>query len=113
MKNEQESAKAIKITDDNFAQTIQSDRPVLVDFWATWCRPCQALSPIIDELAQETAGKFVVGKLDIDTNPGMAVKHNVKRIPTLIIFRNGQEVDRLMGAQTKEALKEKLAAHNS
>ena len=105
--------KALTITDDNFTQTIQSDQPVLIDFWATWCGPCQTMSPVIDELAQETVDQFAVGKLDVDTNPGMAMKYNVKSIPTLIIFKNGQEVDRLMGIQTKAALKEKLMAHKS
>ena len=103
--------KALTITDANFAETIQSDQPVLIDFWAAWCGPCQAMSPVVDELAQETAEQFVVGKLDVDANPGMAMKYNVKTIPTLIIFKDGQEVDRLMGLQSKEVLKEKLAAH--
>ena len=103
--------KALTITDANFAETIQSDQPVLIDFWATWCGPCRTISPIIDELAQETAEQFVVGKLDVDANPGMTMQYNVKSIPTLIIFKGGQEVDRLMGLQNKATLKEKLAAH--
>jgi thioredoxin 1 len=110
MANEQSNG-ALEITDANFVQTIQSDRPVLVDFWATWCGPCQMLAPVIDELAQETVGQFVIGKLDVDKNPNMSVKYGVRSIPTLIIFKKGQEVDRLMGVQTKAVLQAKLAAH--
>lgn len=105
------SNKALEITDANFAQTIKSDQPVLVDFWAEWCGPCRMLGPIVDELAQETAGQFTVGKLDVDKNAQAAAQYGIRSIPTLIIFKNGQEVDRLMGVQTKAALKEKLAAH--
>ena len=107
------SNKALEITDDNFAQTLQNEQPVLVDFWAPWCGPCQLLAPVIDELAQETAGQFVVGKLDIDQNAQTSHAYDVRSIPTLIIFKNGQEVDRLRGVQTKAALKEKLATHAS
>lgn len=103
--------KALEIIDANFEQTLQSDQPVLVDFWATWCGPCLILGPVIDELAQETAGQFVVGKLDVDQNAQTAAQYGIRSIPTMIIFKNGKEVDRLMGVQTKAALKEKLAAH--
>ena len=106
--------KALEITDDNFAQTLQSEQPVLVDFWAPWCGSCQMLAPVIDELAQETAGQFVIGKLDVAQNAQTSHAYDVRSIPTLIIFKNGQEVDRLMGVQTtKAALKEKLATHAS
>lgn len=111
MNQDQETGAVIEVTDDNFAQTIQNNQPVLVDFWAAWCRPCQALSPIIEELARETVGRFVVGKLNIDTNSVTTREYNVKSIPTLIIFKGGQEVDRLTGLQTKEVLTGRLAAH--
>ena len=103
--------KAVEITDANFAQTLKSDQPVLVDFWAAWCGPCQVLGPVIDELAQETTGQFVVGKLDVDQNSRTAAQHSIRSIPTLIIFKNGQEVDRLMGIQTKAVLKANLAKY--
>lgn len=107
------SNKALEITDANFAQTIASEKPVLVDFWAEWCGPCQMLGPVVDELAEETAGQFVVGKLDVDQNAQAASKYGIRSIPTLIIFKNGEEVDRLMGMQTKAVMKEKLAAQAS
>jgi thioredoxin 1 len=107
----EQSNGALEMTDANFLQIIQSDQPVLVDFWATWCGPCQMLAPVVDALAQETVGQFVVGKLDVDKNPGTSMKYEIRSIPTLIIFKNGQEVDRLMGAQTAARLKAKLEAH--
>ena len=104
--------KALKITDENFTAIIQSKKPVLIDFWAAWCGPCQIIAPIIEDLAQETVGQFTIGKLDIDQNAESATKYGVRSIPTLIIFKNGQEVDRLLGAQyTKAALKAKLTEH--
>lgn len=106
------SHKALEITDKNFAAIIQSERPVLVDFWAAWCGPCQMIAPVIEELARETEGQFVVGKLDVDQHAQSATKYGVRSIPTLIIFKKGKEVDRLLGAQyTKAALKSKLAQY--
>ena len=84
--------------------------PVLVDFWATWCPPCKMIAPIIDALAQETAGKAKIGKLDVDQNPLTASKFGVQSIPTLIIFKDGREVDRIVGAQSKEAMLRRLQA---
>ena len=104
--------EVIEITDTNFSEVIQNDQPVLVDFWAAWCGPCRVIAPIIEELAREAGGQFIVGKLDVAKNPAMSVKYGVRSIPTLIIFKQGQEVERLMGGQhTKAALKAKLAAH--
>jgi len=99
----------LNITDQNFNQEVlQSDKPVLVDFWASWCGPCQMMGPIIEELAREVGDKFKVVKLNVDENQESAQKYGVSSIPTLIFFKGGQEVDKMMGVQSKESLLEKL-----
>jgi thioredoxin len=98
-------------TDDNFEEEVlKSDMPVLVDFFAEWCGPCKMLGPIVEELAGEYEGKVKIGKLDVDANPTIAGKYGVQSIPTLICFKGGEEADKCMGFQSKEALKEKLDA---
>lgn len=82
--------------------------PVLVDFWATWCPPCKMIAPIIDNLAKELAGKVKVGKLDVDNNPMLSSRFRVQSIPTLIIFKDGKEFDRIIGATSKEAMLKRL-----
>ncbi|MFC1656059.1 thioredoxin [Patescibacteria group bacterium] len=94
-------------TDANFADETK-EGVVLVDFFATWCGPCKMLAPVIEELAGEYEGKVKVGKLDVDENPETAGKFGVQSIPTIIIFKDGQEVDKMMGFQSKEVLKEHL-----
>ena len=89
------------VTDVTFEETVKNNRLVLIDFWATWCGPCRALAPTIDELAHEYAGKVLIGKLDVDGNPLCAEKFQVLSIPTLLFFKDGQEVDRLVGLCTK------------
>ena len=93
-----------EFTDDNFeAEVLNSDKPVLVDFWATWCGPCRAVAPVIEELAGEYENvKF--GKLDIDSSRATAMKYDVQSIPTMIIYQNGEPIQRTMGAQPKSAL---------
>ncbi len=99
----------IILTDQNFEEEIlKSDKPALVDFFADWCGPCQMMAPTIEEVAKEMDGKAKVAKLDVDANPETAGKYQVSSIPTLIFFKGGKEVDRVMGVQSKEDLIEKL-----
>lgn len=101
------SANLIEVTDDNFqAEVLGSDLPVLVDFWATWCGPCRAIAPIVEELAKEYAGKLKVGKLDVDSHQAIASKYNVMSIPTLILFKGGQEIDQIVGSVPKAKLQQ-------
>lgn len=93
-------------TDQNFEQEVlKSKEPVLVDFWATWCEPCKIVGPIVEELAGEYKGKVKVGKLDVDENQEVAGSFGVMSIPTLMLFKNGQPVKSMVGAQSKQALK--------
>lgn len=95
----------ITITDANFdAEVLKSTTPVLVDFWAVWCGPCQMQGPIVEEVAKALAGKAKVGKLNVDENPQMAQKYSVMSIPTLMIFKGGMVVKQLVGVQSKETL---------
>jgi thioredoxin 1 len=103
---------AVEITDSNFEEVVlKSDKPVLVDFWATWCGPCLTIAPLIEEIAKEFDGKAVVGKLDVDSNPQSAQKFGVRNIPTLLFFKNGEVVDKQVGAAPKKTLVEKLQQH--
>lgn len=95
------------LTDDNFAQEVlQSDRPVLVDFWATWCAPCRAIAPHVDAIAGKFDGKLSVGKLDIDSSPKVPTEYEVKSIPTLLLFSGGKVVGQLVGAAPKTKIEE-------
>ena len=103
---------AIKVTGDNFeAEVLKSSVPVLVDFWAEWCGPCRMVLPIVDEIAVEMAGQAKVCKVNVDDSPDLAGQFDVASIPTLLIFKNGQVVDQMVGALPKVRLLEKLKAH--
>ncbi len=99
----------LTVTQSNFqAEVLQSKTPILVDFWATWCAPCRAVAPILDELAVKYRGKFTVGKVNVDEHPELAAQFGVLNIPTLIFFKGGQEVDRVVGVQPKTQLEAKI-----
>ena len=103
---------ALEITDQNFQEVVlDSDKPVLVDFWATWCGPCRTIAPIVDELHNELEGQAVIGKVDVDSNSDTPTKYGVRNIPTLLVFKNGEVVDKLVGAVPKSQILEKLQAH--
>ena len=103
---------SLEITDANFKDIVlKSDKPVLVDFWATWCGPCRTIAPMVDELATEMEGRAVVGKVNVDENSDSPQTYGIRSIPALLIFKNGEVVDKLVGAVPKSQLKEKLEAY--
>jgi thioredoxin 1 len=100
---------ALEFNDSNFDELVmKSDKPVLVDFWAEWCGPCRMVGPIVEELAGEYDGKAVVGKVNVDENQEVAAKFGIRNIPTLLVFKNGEIVDKQVGVASKNALAQKL-----
>lgn len=102
---------AVEFTSSNFQnEVLDSDKPVLVDFWAEWCGPCRMIGPIVEELHNEYQGKAVIGKLNVDENPDIAGEYGVRSIPTLLVFKGGQVVDKIVGAVPKPAISQKIEA---
>jgi thioredoxin 2 len=105
-----EDGHPVTVTDSNFESVIADSRPVLVDFWAQWCPPCRAIAPVLEQLSAESGGKYVIGKLNVDENQNTAARFHVEGIPTLLIFKSGQLMDRLVGAHPKHTIVQHLQA---
>lgn len=100
---------ALEVNDSNFDELVmKADKPVVIDFWAEWCGPCRMIGPIIEEMAKEYDGKAVIGKVDVDNNPGVAAKFGIRNIPTVLFIKDGQVADKQVGAVPKAALVSKL-----
>ena len=103
---------AIEFTDTNFQETVLADdKLAVVDFWAEWCGPCRMVGPIIEELSKDYEGKALIGKVDVDSNPQISMKYNVRSIPTILFIKNGEIVDKQVGATSKTNLENKILAH--
>jgi len=102
---------ALEITDANFEElVVNSDKPVMIDFWAVWCGPCRMIAPIVEEMSTEYEGKAVIGKVDVDSNPNIAMKYGIRNIPTVLFVKGGEVVDKQVGAAPKQAFTAKLDA---
>jgi thioredoxin 1 len=102
-------AKYVTLTENNFHhEVLESSKPVLVDFWASWCGPCHMIAPAIEELASDYDGRATIGKLNVDEQPGIAQRYGIRSIPSVLFFQDGQVVDQIVGAVPKKALAEKL-----
>ena len=106
------SDKTFEITEANFQkEVLESSEPVLIDFWAEWCTPCKMISPLVEQIAAEYEGKVRVGKLDADANPDVLMRYNVMGLPTLMLFKGGEAVERITGYQPKDKITSKLVPH--
>ncbi len=107
-------ANTVEITDTNFENEVEkSDVPVLIDFWAAWCGPCRALAPTVEQIAEEYLGKVKVGKLDVDANSGLSARFQIRGIPTLLLFKDGQVKEQLVGAVPKDTIVGAISKHLS
>ena len=105
-------SNVIELNDSNFDDEVfKSDLPVLVDFWAEWCRPCKMIAPSVEKISEEYSDKLKVGKLDVDSNPNISSTFGIRSIPTLLIFKNGSPVDQIVGAVSKEVISAKVDSH--
>lgn len=103
---------AIEVTDATFDEVVlKSDKPVMVDFWAAWCGPCRMVAPIMDQLTAEYAGKAVIAKVDVDANQKFAAEYGVRNIPTVLVFKNGEVVEKQVGVAPKATYAQKIEAH--
>ena len=100
----------VTITNENFESLKSGNQPLVVDFWATWCGPCRMVGPVISELAQEYDGRIVVGKCDVEENEDIAMEYSIRNIPTILFFKDGQLVDKIVGAQSTARIQEKFDA---
>lgn len=110
-KKQEMNVKPVHVTDSNFGEVVKNHSLALIDCWAAWCGPCVVIAPIIEELAKEYAGKVLVGKLNVDENPSTAMRFQIFGIPTLLIMKNGKEVDRIVGVVPKSEIEARLKRH--
>jgi len=111
MQGQKDPAAPITVTDATFNQAVQQHPLMVIDCWASWCSPCRIIAPVIDEIAKDYAGKVVFGKLNVDENPQISEQFGIFSIPTLLIIKNGNEVDRIVGAVPKQLIESKLQKH--
>lgn len=101
---------AVEINTSNFEEVLNTDKPVMIDFWAAWCGPCRMIAPLVDELSEEYKDKAVIAKVDVDSNQEIAMKYGVRNIPTILFIKNGEVVDKSVGAVPKNVLSDKIDA---